>query len=417
VAAIDGAGLVFEWNGDRPASQSHISVNDETLRDGLQAPSAREPSDELKRRLVHLMAAVGVDAVTIGFPAAGRRMYAQCRLLTAEVAASRLPLSLTCAARARESDLGSIVELSNAAGLAIEAGAFIGTSALRHATLGLTLDETRTAVAHAVGFGVRNGLPVMFVAEDGSRAHPDTLAALCRTAIHAGARRICLADTAGYATPAGTARLVRFVREQAIAPCEVAIPVDWHGHRDRGLALANALAAIGAGADRVHATALGIGERAGNTEMELVLGNLYLLGRRRGDLARLPEYCRTAAAALGILVPPHHPIVGPDAFRTGTGTHAAAIADAIAAGDDRLADLLYSSLPATWFGLRQGITLSPASGRANARWWLASHGHDPDDGGLAAVLLRAAKAGDRTLTEEECAAIVAEAVARIAVPD
>jgi 2-isopropylmalate synthase len=344
-------------------------------------------------------------------------MRAQCRLLAREVAEARLPLALTCAARTLEPDLVPIIEISEEIGCPIEAAAFIGTSAVRQAAEGWSLDDLLAAVDPGVGFAVKAGLPVMFVAEDASRAHPDTLAALCLAAVRSGAGRICLADTAGHATPAGVTRLIRFVRDRVVATAASDIALDWHGHRDRGLGLASCLAAIAAGADRVHATALGIGERAGNVEMELVLANLHLLGRAGGNVARLPDYCRTAAAAFEVELSPNHPVVGEDAFRTGTGIHAAAILKAWAAGDDALADLMYSSLPAAQFGLTQSIAVSPASGHANVRHWLASHGHDPDDAVLADALLRTAKASDRALTDLECAAIVADALARAAVRD
>ncbi|HET8623064.1 MAG TPA: hypothetical protein VFM14_05840, partial [Gemmatimonadales bacterium] len=254
--SADVTGLVFDWNGELKSCPD-VAINDETLRDGLQAPSVREPPGHLKQRLIHLMPALGIDAATLGFPAAGPRMLAQCRLLAREVATARLPLALNCAARTLESDLRPIVELANGTGLTIEAGAFIRASAVGQTVGRQRLDQMLAAVEQAVGFGVRNGLAVMFVAEDGSRAHPDTLAALCRAAVRAGARRLCVADTTGFATPAGTARLVRFIRERVIAPSGAAIALDWHGHRDRGLAVANCLAAAAAGVDRVHATALG----------------------------------------------------------------------------------------------------------------------------------------------------------------
>jgi isopropylmalate/homocitrate/citramalate synthase len=413
----DRGGLVFDWNGERGGARIRVALNDETLRDGLQSPSAVEPADERKLRLVHLMAELGISAATIGFPAAGPRMLAQCRLLAREVASARLPLSLNCAARTVESDLEPIADLAQASGLPIEAAAFIGTSALRQTAEGWSLERMVSAVDRAVAFARRAGLPVMFVAEDASRAHPDTLAALCLSAIRSGAGRICLADTTGHATPAGVARLIRFVRDRVIRPSGTDIGLDWHGHRDRGLAVANCLAAITAGADRIHATALGVGERAGNAEMELLLANLYLLGVSPGNLERLPEYCRTAADALGIEVPARHPVVGADAFRTGTGIHAAALLKAQLAGDHVLADLLYSSLPAAAFGLSQRIAVSPVSGRANVRHWLAAHGYDPEDAVLSDALLAAAKQSDRALSDAACAAAVAEVLARAAVPD
>jgi 2-isopropylmalate synthase len=414
---LDRSGLVFDWNGERGSPHPGVELNDETLRDGLQSPSVVEPSDELKRRLLHLMADVGIGAATIGFPAAGPRMLAQCRLLALEVASARLPLSVNCPARTVEADLEPIAELAQLTGLPVEAATFIGTSAVRQAAEGWSLGRMLEAVERAVTFGVREGLPVMFVAEDASRARPDTLAALCLAAIRAGARRICLADTTGHATPAGASRLVGFVRDRVIGTSRDAVKLDWHGHRDRGLALANCLAAIGAGADRVHGTALGIGERAGNAEMELLLANLHLLGVRRGNPQRLLEYCRTAAAGLGIEVPAHQPVVGADAFRTGTGIHAAAILKAQAAGEAALAALLYSSLPGSAFGLAQQIAVSPMSGHANVRNWLADHGHDPDDAVLIDALLAAAKRSDHTLSDLECANVVARALARAAMHD
>ncbi len=409
--------LVFDWNSERAGPSIRAALNDETLRDGLQSPSAIEPSDESKRRLVHLMAELGIGAATIGFPAAGPRMLAQCRLLAHEVASAGLPLSLNCAARTLESDLEPIAALAEESGLPIEAAAFMGTSAVRQAAEGWSLERMLGAVERAVGFATRRGIPVMFAAEDASRAHPDTLAALCLAAIRSGARRICLADTAGYATPAGVAQLIRFIRDRVIQPSGGDVALDWHGHRDRGLAIANCLAAITAGADRIHATALGVGERAGNAEMELLLANLHILGRSYGNLARLSEYCRTAADALGISIPAHHPVVGADAFRTGTGVHAAALIKAQAAGDHALADLLYSSLPAGAFGLAQRFAVSPASGRANVRQWLSGHGYDQDDPVLMDVLLAAAKRSDRALSDAECAAALAQALPPAAVHD
>ncbi len=400
-------GLVFDWNRERGAPPIHVELNDETLRDGLQSPSAAEPDDAAKLRLVHLMAELGIGAATIGFPAAGPRMLAQCRLLARAVAAARLPLALNCAARTVQGDLEPIAALAEESGLPIEAATFIGSSAVRQVAEGWALDRMLEAVDRAVGFGVRAGLPVMFVAEDASRAHPDILEALCVAAIRAGAGRICLADTVGHATPAGVSRLIGHVRERLPGLANGDVKLDWHGHRDRGLAIANCLAAIASGVDRVHATALGIGERAGNAEMELLLANLHLLGAPHGKLDRLSEYCRAAAAALGIEVPAHQPVIGADAFRTGTGIHAAAILKARAAGDGALADLLYSSLPAGAFGLTQGIAVSPMSGHANVRHWLGAHGHDPDDAVLADGLLGAAKLSGRALTDRECAAVVA----------
>lgn len=393
---------LYDWNAAAPGAvpPPGVAVNDETLRDGLQSPSAVDPSTDTKLRLLHLMVDLGIDAVTAGFPATGQRMGAQCRILAREVAEQRLPIAVNCVARCLPEDIAPIARLQQDAGIRLEVGAFIGTSAPRLIAEGWTPDFLRARVDEAVRFAVREGLGVMFVAEDATRTEPEILRLVYTTALEAGATRLVLTDTTGHATPAGAAALVRWVREQVVR--DAAVGLDWHGHRDRGLALPNALAAAAAGADRVHATALGVGERCGNTEMELLLVNLRLFGRARGDLTKLPLYCRTVSQGMGVRVPATYPVVGRDAFRTATGIHASAILKARAMGAPELAELVYASLPASMFGLEQTIELSPMSGMANVRYWLTTHGYDPADEAVASALLDAAKRADRILTDEEC---------------
>jgi 2-isopropylmalate synthase len=395
--------LIHDWNQERPLT---VALNDETLRDGLQSPSVTDPPPEAKIRLLHLMADLGISAATIGYPAAGRRMLEQTRLLAGEIACSRLPLSANASGRTTETDVAPIARVAQETGIAIEAAIFIGASRIRRETQGWTLDDMLRLVERAVGLAVREGLPVMFVLEDASRTDPETLVALYTLAIRLGARRLCLADTTGHATPAGADRLVRFVRERIIVPSGEKVGLDWHGHRDRGLAIANCLAAVSAGADRVHGTALGCGERAGNAEIELLLANLYLAGARLGDLTKLPEYCRLASQAMGLRIPANHPVVGLDAFRTASGIHAAAILRARERGDTELADLVYSSLPASAFGLHQAFALSAMSGHAGVRHWLTQHGYDSRDETLVETLLRAAKDSPRALSEQEAERVV-----------
>jgi isopropylmalate/homocitrate/citramalate synthase len=239
------------------------------------------------------------------------------------------------------------------------------------------------------------------VTEDTTRARPDTLKALYGTAIRCGARRICLADTVGHATPHGVRQLVRFVRKEIVEPSGEEVMIDWHGHRDRGLGMPNALAAIEEGCHRIHGTALGVGERCGNTEMDLLLVNLRLLGLHAWDLSRLPEYVRLVAQACQVPIAYNWPVFGEDAFRTGTGVHAAAIIKAQQKGDAWLADRIYSGVPAGEFGLGQVIEISPMSGVSNVRYWLAAHGHDAGDEGLVRHVFEAAKRADHTFTDQE----------------
>jgi isopropylmalate/homocitrate/citramalate synthase len=399
--------LIHDWNGEQTAAPNpRAGLNDETLRDGLQSPSVTDPPPEAKLRLLHLMADLGMAGVTIGFPAAGPRMLAQTRLLARELARTRLPLAANAAARTVEADVAPIATVAQEAGIPIEAAIFIGASAIRRESQGWDLGDMLGLSERAGRFAIRQGLPVMFVVEDASRTDPETLRALYAHAIGWGARRLCLADTTGHARPPGVERLVRFVRDEVITPSRQPVALDWHGHRDRGLAVANCLAALAAGADRVHGTALGSGERAGNAEMELLLANFHLMGLPHGDLTLLPEYCRLASRALGLRIPANHPVVGADAFRTASGIHAAAILRAEQRGDRELAELTYSSLPAAAFGLEQRYALSSMSGHAMVRHWLEQHGYDPTDEALVESLLAAARQADRAMSDAEVERVV-----------
>ncbi len=407
----DSSDLIFDWNAADAAfdwSAARVDLNDATLRDGLQSPSVRDPSMEQKVRLLHLMADLGIAAADIGLPGAGPRVREQVLRLATEIRDARLAIAPNCAARTVVADIEPIVEVSQQVGIPIEAATFIGSSPIRQFAEDWTLEKMLRAAETAVTFAVSHGLPVMFVTEDTTRARPETIRALYAAAIRCGARRICVADTVGHAVPQGVRRLLRFVRDEIIRPSGEDVKLDWHGHRDRGMGVINCLAAIEAGADRVHATALGVGERAGNAEMDLLIVNRHLLGAYRGDLTKLREYCGAASEAVGRPIGVDYPVMGADAFRTGTGVHAAAIIKARKKGQDWLADRVYSSVPAGSLGIAQTIELTPVSGMSNVRFWLEAHGFDPADERYARALFEAAKRTDRALTEGECRAVLAQ---------
>jgi len=359
-----------------------------------------------KVELLHLMDALGIQTASLGLPGAGPRAVEAVTALAREIASSGLRIGANCAARTVVADLEPIARVAQATGVAIEACAFIGSSPIRQYAEDWSLERMLKATEEAVGFAVKEGLPVMFVTEDTTRARPETLKALYGNAIRCGARRICVADTVGHATPEGAAALVRFVLDEIVAQSGAQVGVDWHGHRDRGLGLANSLAALQAGATRVHGTALGIGERVGNTEMDLLLVNLKLLGVLDPDLTRLGEYCELASRACRVPIPDFYPVVGRDAFRTATGVHAAAIVKAERKGDAWLADRIYSGVPASLVGRRQEIEISQMSGLSNVKHWLEARGYDPEDEALCQHLFQAAKRADHTLTEAELESLV-----------
>jgi len=394
----------FDWSGVR-----NVELDDETLRDGLQSTSVVDPPIEDKIRLLHLMDRLGIHTADVGLPGAGPRAVKAVTALAREIVEAKLSIRPNCAARTVVADVQPIADISQQVGIPIEACTFIGSSPIRQYAEGWTLAKMLQVSEAAVTFAVREGLPVMFVTEDTTRARPEVLKALYGRAIEWGAKRLCIADTVGHATPDIARAVVRFVLDEIVAPSGEDVEVDWHGHRDRGLGLANAFAAIEAGATRVHGSALGIGERCGNVEMDLLLVNLVLLGVHDADLSVLTEYCELTSRACHAPLTPTYPVVGRDAFRTATGVHAAAIVKAEKKGDAWLADRIYSGVPASLVGRRQTIEISPMSGLSNVKHWLKNHGYDPEDEALSHRLFEAAKHTDHTFTEEELHALCRDA--------
>ena len=408
-SGVESNDLIYDWNrhpGSHDYAGTAVELNDETLRDGLQNPSVTDPPIGKKIELLHLMVDLGIQSADIGLPGAGPRAYDAALALAREIADRSLPIEAGAAARTVRADVEPVARIQQATGLDIEVATFIGSSPIRQYAEDWDVDRILDATRDAIGFAVGEGLDVMYVTEDTTRSRPKTLVRLFTAAIEAGARRLCLADTVGHATPHGVRRLVRFAKE-FVAGTEEPVKIDWHGHRDRGFGLANALAAIEEGVDRVHATALGIGERVGNVEMDLLLVNLHLLGTHDHPINRLPEYCRVTAEMCGVEIPHNYPVIGDDAFRTGTGVHAAAIIKAMRKGDGWLEDCVYSGVPASLVGRAQTIEISPVSGLSNVRHWLERHGYDAEDETLSDALLRLAKSGDHTLSHDEIEAEIA----------
>ncbi len=405
--------LIYDWNlaGARPiAAGTRVLMNDETLRDGLQNPSITDPSIEEKIEILHLMEALGIDSVNIGLPGAGPRAVAHAEALAREIAKNRMKIRPNCAARTVEADIRPIAEISQRTGIAIEAATFLGSSPIRRLVEDWTVEHLERTTEKAVKFAAAEGLPVMYVTEDTVRTDPETIVRLYSTAIRSGARAIVLCDTVGHATPEGSYNLVKFAIEKVVKPSGEKIRVDWHGHRDRGLAIANSLAAIAAGADQVHAVALSLGERVGNTPMELMLVNLRLMGLIENDLSALRTYCEKVAAGTKTTIPPNYPVFGRDAFRTGTGVHAAAIIKALKKNDRALADAVYSGVPARLFGLEQIVDIGPMSGKSNVIFWLERHNRAASED-VVNRILEAAKQSARMLTEEEVMALSGGAAA------
>jgi 2-isopropylmalate synthase len=399
--------LVYDWNTIEPtypAPNRKISFDDETLRDGLQSPSVCEPPVEKKIELLHLMDALGIDTADIGLPGAGGTHAAGVERLAREIVDKKLRIRPNCAARTHAADIMPIAEISQRAGIAIEACTFIGSSPVRFYAEDWTLDKLLKLTEDAVTLAVKEGLPVMYVTEDTTRADPETIRALYTTAIRSGARAVCVCDTVGHSTPDGARSVVRFVKS-IIEEQGEKVRLDWHGHQDRGLGVINSIAAIEGGADQVHGSALGVGERVGNAPMDQLLVNLKLMNWIDNDLSRLGEYCKVAAESCGWTIPYNYPVFGRDAFRTATGVHAAAVIKSYRKQDPQLADLVYSGVPASLFGLKQKIEIGPMSGKSNVIFWLETRGLEASEERVSRIYEHA-KQSSAVLEEDEVMQLV-----------
>jgi 2-isopropylmalate synthase len=410
----DSASLVYDWNEkDRrgPLLRKTPRFVDESIRDGLQSPSVTDPTVEQKMELVRLMDRLGIDVVDLGLPGAGKRAQEDVERLLRFIVDEKLRIKANCAARTVEADIRPIVEISQRVGVPIEVTTFIGSSPIRAYAEDWDVERLRRLSVAAVEFIVREGLPASYVTEDTTRSHPRTLDVLFRAVIEAGATRLVLCDTCGHATPDGAKNLIDFTKALLRAmDAEEKVELDWHGHNDRGHALPLALFALEYGVDRAHGCGLGIGERVGNTSMDLLLLNLYLLGQldpARHDLSCLVEYVRKISAYTGVPIHPSYPLAGRDAFRTATGVHAAAVIKAESKGDIELADRVYSAVPARVFGRRQEIEIGHYSGKSNVVYWLREHGYEPTEA-LVEKVFAYAKASNRTLDEAEVRRVIAE---------
>ena len=406
---VSEAEVIFDWNRlDRlgPLTAKNIELFDESLRDGIQSPSAIDPPIEKKIEILHLMNDLGIDAADIGLPGSSPRAFSDVLRLVEEISSQKLKIKPACAGRTVVADIKPMAEIQHRTGVPVEVYTFIGSSPIRQYAEEWDIDTILRRSEEAIDFAVKEGLSVAYVTEDTTRSTPKALDRLFRHAIDRGAKRLCLCDTVGHATPDGVRRLLTFARD-LVRGVGADVKLDWHGHNDRGLALCNALFAIEYGADRIHGCAAGIGERVGNAAMDQILMNMKLLGLIDRDLSKLNRYTRTVAEATGFEIPVNYPLAGRDAFRTATGVHAAAIIKATKKGERWLADRIYSGVPASEFGKDQEIEIGPMSGVSNVSFWLAHRGIDGDDA-LVKLLLGKAKAATRTLSEAEVMIAVQE---------
>tara|TARA_B100001093_G_scaffold50449_2_gene42918 strand:- start:53 stop:1309 length:1257 start_codon:yes stop_codon:yes gene_type:complete len=407
---MDERSLIYDWNAidyeinRNPANHPHeVWFDDETLRDGLQSPSARNPTIEQKIELLTFMENLGIQKVDLGLPGAGPFHVEHIDAMLSHITENDFKIRPGAAVRTLMHDIEPLVQLQQKHGIPVQASAFLGTSPIRQYTEGWTIEKLISTMEKAVSYAVENDVPVMFVTEDTTRSKPEDIKIIYQRAMELGARSLCVCDTCGHVTPNGVKKLLQFIDEEVIKDSgfkRSEIEVNWHGHQDRGLGVANNIAAVEAGADVIHGTALGVGERAGNAPIDLTLVNLKLLGVIDNDLTQLNDYVKKANEYIEVPLPRNYPVFGTDAFETGTGVHASAVIKAMRKGDDWLADRVYSGVPAGDFGLKQVIRIGHMAGRSNILWWLEQNGYEASDD-LVAHIFEVAKSQRRNMDDAE----------------
>ncbi|GHF24719.1 hypothetical protein GCM10010218_01620 [Streptomyces mashuensis] len=420
-----GADIWFNWNtagaatdpaGPAPDVPAHPArpgaltgvFFDETLRDGLQAPNVRNPSLDEKLALVDHMVRAGVRSADLGFPGSDPAAVQECVEVARHVAAQGHPLALGYAGRTHPADIHAIGEIAQRAQVPVEAYVFIGVSPIRQYVEDWDIATIQRHVREAALTCRHEGAEFVLVLEDAVRCTPEVLGRVYDAAIEAGAARLTLCDTVGAAVPAGTRALLRWSRAY-FADRGHPVGFEWHGHNDRGLALANSLTALAEGCERVHGTILGIGERAGNASLDQLIVNSHLDGHGRYDLDALRAYAAYASDVLGVGIPQNYPALGRDVFKTSAGVHASAILKAHRKGNALVKDMVYSAVPAGLLGREQEVLVDEASGTNNVKYWLTVHGYDSENPTYLKKVLARAKASRGPLTDEQIRQIIATA--------
>ena len=394
--------LFYDWSKtglSEIKSKAKVTLLDESLRDGIQSSFVKTPNLEEQKRLIQAMDEVGIEFLDIGFPGSGKAVFDTIAALLAHVRQKSFRIVPTCAARTHRGDIQPIVELSEIFGSAIEPLVFVAASPIRQLVEEWTSNDILFLIEDSLRFSRSQGLNPTLVIEDATRSSKEILTAIYKLAMELDVHRIVLCDTVGFCTPDSTQRIVEWTFSY-FAEHTYKMNLDWHGHNDKGLGVANSIRAFQSGCDRIHGTALGIGERAGNTAIDQLIVNLYLEGYGQWSTSKLKQYIVKSAQAYDITVPQNYPVFGDSVFSTASGIHASAIIKAEKTGNPDLTNYVYSAVPATDFDRKNTIEINATSGKSNVKYFLESKGLTFSDYHINEVLAYAKRIG-RTLTSEE----------------
>jgi len=405
-----------------PQQAQRVKIVSECLRDGLHGVE-QYPSVKEMLKYVDVSSGLGIDTMTIGiYPGKeNKKIDTAIKKLLKEMGNRYPKIAPIVLSLATEESLEWMAECKQI-NRKLQAIIFMGTAPSR-----LLVEEwSQDFVLEKLGWAVKEavdkyGVDVIGATEHTTQTSPDFLRKIIEVQVKNGAKYFCIADTIGIARPRGTFRIVRFVKEVLRELGKEKVMVDWHGHRDMGNDVANTLVAIAAGADRVHVVARGIGERAGNTQMEAVLINLTAILGEAGlknpwQMEKLLELLSIYSDLVEIKSPSHGPLAG-RSHTTSLGIHTAAMlkAEKLALrahqlGEKLLADKLklmnrriYTAVDPQSVGGKHCISVGPWSGKSTVRLAHLALGGKPrqlSDETIAHVLLTAKKFG-RELGKKE----------------
>ena len=363
-AKFDGAETLFgSTDATRPVAEASVAFLDTTLRDGEQAPGVSLSADQ-KADIARELDATGVDVIEAGSACTGPGE----RETIQQVTDLGLDATVTSFARGVKGDIDLALDCD------VDGVTLVVPASDRHVgtKVGTTREDVLDSVAELVEYAREHGLWIEALGEDGSRADLDFLEQIAKTAHDAGADRFCYADTVGRATPDRTVAAVSRLAEHG--------PTSTHTHDDLGMGTANAVASVAAGADLVHATVNGIGERAGNVSLEEVA-----IALQQGydvetvDTEQLYGLGRLVADATGVQLPPNKAVVGENAFTHESGIHT----------DGTLKDdAMYEPYPPETVGRERRLVLGKHAGRAGVEAALSEHGVEVSDDELSTVVAR-----------------------------
>ena len=362
---LEFEGQVYRWAEAPLKGRTDITLLNTDLRDGSQASGIEAPKESDKIQMLKYMDSIGIHYADIAMPVAKGKHLQEAIAVAKAKRELGLSINLVCLARALPGDVHRAIELRDQSQTELEVIIFKGSSPLRRGVEGwATKEDIVDPMVRAIRIAIENGLKVTAATEDTTRTEREVIKSVFCESISAGATRVCIADTVGFSDPWSTAEIVSWIKKEVIGESQIGL--DWHGHNDVDMTTANALIALGAGADRVHVTSLGIGERAGNTPMESMIENLRQHGINNYKYPLIMEYASYASKVFGRIIPPDKPIVGDLVHKTPTGIHGAGIAKAIEKGRPDLAGIIYSAVDPSIYGRHPELSIGPLSGNHNA---------------------------------------------------